>query len=244
MHIFSAFARSVLEDLAIANRILFDQGVLDAFGHVSARHPDAEHQFLLARNMAPGLVTPDDIMTFNLDSEPCVQDGRPIYLERFIHGEIYRVRPDVMAIVHSHSPAIIPFGVVPEIALRPVFHMSGFLGSGSALFEIRCCAGAESDLLIRNSHLGAELARSLGNRSLVVMRGHGSTVVGSSLRQVVFRAVYAEVNARLQTTAMQLGSVNYLTSHEAAAAAASNDGQTGRAWEMWKLLAERRAICA
>jgi HCOMODA/2-hydroxy-3-carboxy-muconic semialdehyde decarboxylase len=232
--------RSALEELAIANRILFDRGVVDAFGHVSMRHPDRTDHFLLARNMAPALVTPDDIMVFDPDSEPCAAEGRGVYLERFIHGEIYRARPDVGAVVHSHSPAVIPFGIVPESQLRPVYHMSGFLGPATPRFEIRHCAGEGSDLLIRDRRLGAALAVALGPHAVVLMRGHGSTAVGTTLRQAVYRAVYAEMNARLQTDALRLGTVTYLTAEEAAAAAAANDGQISRVWDMWRLLAERQ----
>ncbi len=132
-----------------------------------------------------------------------MRPGRRVYLERFIHGEIYRARPDVQAVVHSHSPNVIPFGVTGT-PLQPVFHMSGFLAEGSALFEIRDVAG-DTDMLISNASLGEALAAALGSRSTVLMRGHGSTVVGASIEQAVYRAVYAEVNARLQTQAKQLG---------------------------------------
>jgi HCOMODA/2-hydroxy-3-carboxy-muconic semialdehyde decarboxylase len=154
-----------------------------------------------------------------------------VYLERFIHGEIYRARPDVQAVVHSHSPNVIPFGVTAT-PLQPVFHMSGFLAEGSALFEIRDVAG-DTDMLISNGSLGVALAAALGSRSTVMMRGHGSTVVGASLEQAVYRAFYAEVNARLQTQARQLGEVTYLNANEAAKAAAINDTQLPRVWELW-----------
>jgi len=138
----------LLGDLVDANHILFNEGVLDAFGHVSIRHPENSERFLLARNMAPGLVTLDDILTFNLDGSPIDADGRPVYLERFIHGEIYRARPDVMAVVHSHSPSVVPFSAVKSTPLRPMCHMSGFLGAGAPIFEIRDTAGSATDLLI------------------------------------------------------------------------------------------------
>jgi ribulose-5-phosphate 4-epimerase/fuculose-1-phosphate aldolase len=225
--------RAVLEELATANRILFHQHVVDGFGHVSVRHPDRPDHFLLARSMAPAMVTADDIMLFDPDSEPVGADPRRPYLERFIHGEIYRIRPDVIAVVHSHSPSVVPFGIVPTVTLRPVFHMSGFLGTGAPVFEIRCCAGDSSDMLIRDRALGAALAVSLGEQTAVLMRGHGSTVVGESLRQVVFRAVYTEVNARLQGDALRLGEPIYLTPGEAAASTATNNGQLNRSWDMW-----------
>lgn len=221
-------------ELVDANHILFDQGVVDGFGHVSLRHPDRPDLFLLSRSMAPALVEGGDILCFDLDAAPVTPDAPPAYLERFIHGEIYRARSDVMAVVHSHSPAVVPFGVVGGVSLRPVCHMCGFLGRGAPVFEIRETAGDSSDLLIRDRRLGAALARALGQEAAVLMRGHGSTVVGASLRQAVFRAVYTEVGARLQSEALRLGAVTYLTEGEAAAAAAANDTQTGRAWDLWR----------
>ena len=222
----------LVDKLVVANRILYEQGVVDGFGHVSARHDKSSVHFLLARNMAPALVRRDDIVTFDLDGAALDAAGRRVYLERFIHGEIYRARPDVQAVVHSHSPSVIPFGVTKQ-PLRPVFHMSGFLGDGAALFEIRDVAG-DTDMLVSTGKLGAALAAVLGSRSAVLMRGHGSTVVGASLEQAVYRAVYAEVNAKLQIQAMSLGDVTYLNEREAAKAAAINDTQLARVWELWQ----------
>jgi HCOMODA/2-hydroxy-3-carboxy-muconic semialdehyde decarboxylase len=224
---------ALVEKLVIANRILYRLGVVDGFGHASVRHDKSPEHFLLARNMAPGLVRREDILVFDLDGGAIDAAGRRVYLERFIHGEIYRVRADVQAVVHSHSPSVIPFGVTAQ-PLRPVFHMSGFLGAGSSQFEIRDVAG-DTDMLISNNKLGAALARTLGQRSLVLMRGHGSTVVGASIEQAVYRAFYAEVNARLQLQANSLGEVRYLNEQEAAKAAASNDTQIARVWELWRL---------
>jgi len=223
---------TLLEKLVLANRILYRYGVVDGFGHVSARHNASAGHFLLSRNMAPALVRRDDIVTFDFDGAALDAEGRRVYLERFIHAEIYRVRPDVQAVVHSHSPSVIPFGVTGQM-LRPVFHMSGFLGEGSALFEIRDVAG-DTDMLISSSVLGVALATSLGSRSTVLMRGHGSTTVGASLEQAVYRALYAEVNARLQMQAKSLGEVTYLNTQEAAKAAAINDTQLPRVWELWR----------
>jgi HCOMODA/2-hydroxy-3-carboxy-muconic semialdehyde decarboxylase len=223
---------ALVEKLVLANRILYRYGVVDGFGHVSVRHDGSPGHFLLSRNMAPALVKREDIVTFDLDGTALDADGRRVYLERFIHAEIYRARPDVSAVVHSHSPSVIPFGVTGQ-ALRPVFHMSGFLGEGSALFEIRDVAG-DTDMLISSNALGVALAASLGSRSLVLMRGHGSTTVGASLEQAVYRALYAEVNARLQIQAKSLGEVTYLNAQEAAKAAAINDTQLPRVWELWR----------
>lgn len=227
---------ALVEELVAANRILFDQGVVDGYGHVSMRHDKRPDRFILSRSMAPGLVTADDLIEFDLDSN-AISDQRPGYLERFIHGEIFRVRPDVMAVIHSHSPAVIPFGIVEDAPLRPVFHMSGFLGTGAPIFEIRTVVGPGSDMLIRDRPLGVGLAKVLGSGTTVLMRGHGATVVGRTLRQAVYRAVYAEVNARLQAAAMALGKVNYLTPEEAAAAAALNDANLNRAWDLWTMKA-------
>lgn len=222
---------ALVEKLVIANRILYNQGVVDGFGHVSVRHNQSADHFLLSCNRAPGLVKRADILTYDLDGNLAeASDLRP-YLERFIHGEIYRARPDVMAVVHSHSPSVIPFGVTGQ-RLRPIFHMSGFLGSGSSLFEIRDAGGA-TDLLIRNAGLGRALAASLGQHSCVLMRGHGSTVVAPSLERAVYRAVYAEENAKLQLSASVLGPVEFLTPEEAELAMAATEGQVMRPWELW-----------
>lgn len=233
---------AAISEVVDANHILFDQGVVDGFGHVSRRHPVRPDRFLLARSMAPALATTDDVLEFDLDGAAIQPDAPPVYLERFIHGEIYRARPDVVAVVHSHSPAVVPFSVVSGTPLRPVCHMCGFLGAATPVFEIRDVAGPGSDLLIRDARLGAALARSLGPDAAVLMRGHGSTVVGSTLRQAVFRAVYTEVGARLQAEAMKLGPVTYLTPEEAAAAARTNDGQIDRAWLLWLKAARRRSM--
>ena len=231
-----AASPALVAKLALANRILDDQGVVDGFGHVSVRHDASAAHFLLARNMAPGLVNAEDILTFDLDGQALDAAGRRVYLERFIHGEIYRARPDVQAVVHSHSPSVIPFAAT-RTPLRPLYHMSGFLGAGSALFEIRDVAG-NTDLLIRDPPLGRALAAALGAHAAVLMRGHGSTVVGASLEQAVYRAIYAEINARLQAQAAVLGAVTSLNDEEAAKAAATNDTQLARTWELW----ERRVI--
>lgn len=233
-------AREVVDDLVVANQILFHQGVVDAFGHVSVRHDKDPGQFLLARNMAPGQVEAGDILTFALDGTPLDAGDRRVYLERFIHGAIYRARPDVMAVVHSHSMSVVPFTVSKRARLRPVCHMSGFLGAGAPLFEIRDSAGNGSDLLIRDDRLGSALADSLGAASFVLMRGHGSTTTAPSLKLVVYRAVYAEINARIQAQALQLGDPEYLTPEECEAAMSSTEGQVERPWNLWKAAAQQQ----
>jgi ribulose-5-phosphate 4-epimerase/fuculose-1-phosphate aldolase len=240
----SEAAVSAIPELVDANHILFDQGVVDGFGHVSMRHPVRPDRFLLARSMAPALVTAEDILVFDRDGAAVAAGGPAVYLERFIHSEIYRSRPDVIAVVHSHSPAVVPFSLVSGTPLRPVCHMCGFLGAATPVFEIRDVAGQGSDLLIRDARLGAALAQSLGQGAAVLMRGHGSTVVGTGLRQAVFRAVYTEVGARLQSEAMRLGPVTYLTEDEAAATAATNDAQIDRAWRLWLKAARSRSMAS
>ncbi|MFM0281297.1 class II aldolase/adducin family protein [Paraburkholderia sediminicola] len=227
-------ASAFIDDLVVANHILFDHGIVDAFGHVSVRHDRDPDRFLLSRNLAPGSVKPEDIVEFDLQGDPVNAHGRSLYLERFIHSEIYKARPDVMAIVHSHSPAVLPFGLVQGVKFRPVCHMCGFLGQGAPVYEIRQWAGEATDLLIRSNALGRSLAETLGETSLVLMRGHGSTVVGPSLKQAVYRAIYAEVNARLQSEAMRLGPVTYLSSEEAETSLETVESHIERPWALWK----------
>jgi len=231
----------LLQDLADANRILAHQGIVDAFGHVSLRHPERHDRFLLARNMAPALVTPDDLIEFDLDGNACHGDDRRVYLERFIHAEIFRARPDVNSVVHSHSPTVVPFSVVPSTRLRPVCHMCGFLRDGPPIFEIREEFGDATNLLISNREQGASLARKLGEHPAVLMRGHGSTVVAPTLKLAVYRAVYTEVNAQLLSTALPLGDVVYLTDEECLATMGVHDSQIDRPWGLWKKAAAEAA---
>ena len=221
----------LIDRLVYANRILYDQGIVDGLGHVSVRHPDQEDVFLLSCNRAPGMVKRQDIVCYDLDGNAVSETNERPYLERFIHSEIYRARPDVVAVVHSHSPSVIPFAITQN-PLKPVFHMSGFLGSGSAHFEIREAAG-NTDMLIRSAYLGEALAKSLGKHNCVLMRGHGSTVVGTSLEQVIYRAIYAEVNAKLQLAANGLGEISFLNEEEAKLSSDMNDGQIPRSWNLW-----------
>jgi HCOMODA/2-hydroxy-3-carboxy-muconic semialdehyde decarboxylase len=225
----------LLEDLVAANHILVDQGVLDGYGHVSARHDRDPSRFLMSRSLAPELVTAADVLEYGLDGEPVAAAGRTSYLERFIHGEIYRARPDVRAIVHSHSPSVLPFGATGA-PLRPLYHMSAFLSGGVPVWDIGRAAGGATDMLVRTPALGHALAQALGARPVVLMRGHGAVVVGTSLPQVVFRSVYTEVNARLQVQAIALGggNVTYLSPEEAAKAEGSIASTLGRPWELWK----------
>lgn len=223
---------NLIEDLVYANRILYQQDVLDGFGHVSVRSDKDPSHFLMSRSMAPGLVTSGDIMDFDRSGEPVDARGRGVYLERYIHAAIYRVRPDVKAIVHSHSPEIIPF-TVTGTTLRPLYHMSAFLGAGTPIFDIRDGAGA-TDMLIRDNKLGDALAKSLGDSAVVLMRGHGFVAVGNSIPRVVLYSIYTPINARLQAEAMKLGKINFLTPEEAVKAAVGTDAAAGRPWELWK----------
>src|ERR1700761_5624688 len=225
---------SAIRELVDANHILFDQGVVDGFGHVSVRHPEKPDRFLLSRSMAPALVSEGDILEFDLDGNAVVPGSPAGYLERFIHGEVYRKRHDVMSVVHSHSPSVVPFSVVTGTKLRPVCHMCGFLSEkGTPIFEIRDFAGQGSDLLITSGKLGAALAESLGEGPAVLMRGHGSTVGGTTLRQTVFRSGYTELGARLQMEAMKLGPVTYLTEGETVGTTKTISTQYDRSWFLW-----------
>ena len=225
---------ALLGDIVAGSRILADLGVVDAFGHVSARHPTNPNRFLMSRSLAPALVTSGDVMEFDLDGNAIDAGGRAVFLERFIHGEIYKARPDVMAVVHTHSPGVIPF-TVSRMPLRPLFHNAAFLGAGAPVWEIRKEFG-ETDMLVRDSVRGKSLAAMLGDKSVVLMRGHGDVTVGPSVKVAVFRAYYTDVNARLQTQALSLGGeVNYLTPEEGAKADAINLAVLDRAWNLWKM---------
>jgi ribulose-5-phosphate 4-epimerase/fuculose-1-phosphate aldolase len=224
---------TAIDTLVQANHVLARQQIVDAFGHASVRDPSDPSRFLISRSMAPALVAAADIMSCDLCGAPHADDPRKPFLERFIHAAIYRARPDVGAVVHSHSHGVIPFGIVPTAPLRPAFHMAGFLAKPPPVFEIRDTAGEGSDMLIRTLSLGEQLARSLGDATVVLMRGHGSTAVGKDLPEVVFRAIYLEANARIQSEAMRLGTPVYLNQLEAERAAAANAGQVNRAWELW-----------
>jgi len=207
--------------------------VLDAYGHVSVRSDRRPQHFLMSRSRAPALVTAADLMELDTDSEPLPGDKRKGFIERYIHGEIYRVRPEVMAVVHSHSPSVIPFGVT-RTRLRPVYHMGSFLWSGAPVFDIRKKRKL-NDLLVRDRPLGQALARSLGRCSCVLMRGHGMTVIGDSVQEAVFRAIYTEMNARLQLQATLLeGPIEFLSDEEGRRSTAANRGTLERPWELWK----------
>jgi ribulose-5-phosphate 4-epimerase/fuculose-1-phosphate aldolase len=223
---------AVRRELVAANRILAHLGIVDGFGHVSVRDPEFPDRFLISRSLAPALVSESDLLSLDFDGKPAAGERRRSYVERFIHAEIFRAREDVGAVVHSHSPAMIPFGVTPAV-LTPIYHMAASMGDVVPVFEIREAAGDASDMLVRDSHLGAELARSLATNTVVLMRGHGSTVVGRTVREAVFTTVYAEMNARLQTTASQMGEIRFLSKGEISAAGQVHPSQIDRAWALW-----------
>ena len=225
--------RAVLEDLAAASRILADQGVFDAAGHVSMRHPRHAERFLMSRALAPALVTADDIIELTLECEVCDARGRRAFMERFLHGAIYRARPDVMAVAHGHPPSVIPFGLVPT-PMRATYHNAAFLAEGVPVFDIRDRFGA-TDVVINSAARGAALAEALGGKPVVLLRAHGVVVVGPSLQAAVFRAVFTEVSARVQLQAAVLGGpIAALDEEEGRRADAINLATLGRAWELWK----------
>ena len=232
-------SRTLVTDLVAGSRILAQHEVLDAYGHISARSDKRPQHFIMSRSRAPALVTAADLIEWGPDSEAAAGDKRKGFIERYIHGEIYRKRPDVMAVVHSHSPSVIPFGVTKS-KLRPVYHMGSFLWSGVPVWDIRKVR-EENDVLVRDRPLGEALAGALGKCNCVLMRGHGMTVIGASVQEAVFRSIYTEMNARLQMQAMQLeGPIEFLSDEEGRRSTAANAGTLERPWEVWKANALRR----
>jgi len=227
---------ALIENLVAAYRILAQQGVLDGFGHVSVRHNRADNRFIMSRSLAPELVTASDLIEFDLDGNAVNAQGRSLYSERFIHAEIYRARPDVKAVVHNHAASVIPFGVA-NIPLRPMYHMASFIGQGVPVFDIRKKFGM-TDMLVSDSAKGRALAEALGDKTCVLMRGHGVAVVGASIPYVVGRSVYLDMNAKIQAQTMSLaggGNITYLDPQEAQKMmeAGENRGYE-RPWELWK----------
>ena len=225
-------AATPIDDLVAANRILAMEGVLDGMGHVSARHPQNAQEFLLARSMAPALVTRADILTYDFDGRVVTGKDPGSYLERFIHGEIYRVRPDVHAVVHCHTPSLIPFAA-SDVPMRAMYHMAVFVAEGVPVFDIRAVAGP-TDLLVRTPELGRALAKTLGGTHAVLMRGHGAVVTATSIPNVVGRSIYLDVNARAQMQAIALGgTISYVEPDEAKLRLA-DPNEYERAWDLWK----------
>ena len=232
-----------LRDLALANRILAHEGVVDAFGHVSIRHPKRADRFILSRSRSPELVTIEDLMEFALDGTPVEPRGRTPYSERFIHGAIYEARADVGAVVHNHSHAVIPYGVTP-VKLRPILHVGAAIGDEVPVWDIRKKFG-DTSMLVVNMAQGRDLAATLGANRVALMRGHGCAVAGATLREAVFTAVYLQVNAELQSAAISLSDqVEYLSAGELALAGEMLSQPVGldRAWEYWSRRADRSGI--
>jgi ribulose-5-phosphate 4-epimerase/fuculose-1-phosphate aldolase len=219
-------------DLAGANHFLAEQEVVGGYGHVSVRDPTNPNRYLMSRSIAPALATPADILVFDLDSNPINAPGAELFNERFIHGEIYRARSDVKAVVHAHATALIPFSVL-GIQMRPAWHLAAFIGQGVPIFEIRDTREPnDKSMLVHTPALGKALARALGDHPAVLMRGHGAAVVGSSLGQAVSRAVYLQKNAIIQAQAMALGqNIKYLDADEVRA---MGDNTYDRDWDIWK----------
>ncbi|HYX64606.1 MAG TPA: class II aldolase/adducin family protein [Burkholderiales bacterium] len=229
-----------LDDLVAAYRTLAEHGVIDAYGHVSMRSPENPQRYFIARSLAPEIVQAEDIMEYDLDSMPLDEHGRESVRERFIHGEVYKARPEVMAVVHNHSPSVIPFSVT-GVAMRPIYHMAAFVGDGVPNFEIRDFEKG-TDLLVKTPKLGRALAKTLGKQPASLMRGHGAVVVGENIARAVGRSIYLEQSARLQMQAMLLSSkVTYLDKAEVKASVPLQDYK--RAWPMWreKALAKAKA---
>jgi HCOMODA/2-hydroxy-3-carboxy-muconic semialdehyde decarboxylase len=228
--------RAVLEDLAAAYRVLAAEGVIDAYGHVSMRHPGNPNRYLMSRSLGPELVTAEDIMEYDLDSTPVDPKGRLSVQERFIHGSIFKARKDVNVVVHSHAPSVIPFSVT-NVPLRPVYHMASFLWQGVPVWDTRSVKGDPDApaLLIRNNNMGDSLAKALGDKPVALIRGHGNVVVGAGLPLTIRYAIYTEENARMQLAAMQMGGgqVNYITAEEGLARDKA-PGDVQRGWELWK----------
>jgi ribulose-5-phosphate 4-epimerase/fuculose-1-phosphate aldolase len=222
--------RELVEDLVLANHILALKGIVDGYGHVSVRDRSNPNRYFLSRSLAPALVQAGDIIEYDLDSTS-IEDSRAGYRERFIHGEIYKSRPDVMAVVHDHSPSVIPFGV-SSACLRAVCHMAAFIGEGIPVFEIRDVEQV-TNMLVENPERGLALARTLGDKPAVLMRGHGATIVGATIKVAVGRSVYLDLDAKLQMHAMLLGGTVTYMEREEARLTAPQDGFE-RAWESWK----------
>lgn len=219
-----------IADLVTANHILADQGVLDGFGHISVRSVKNPKHFFLARSVAPALVTRADILEFDEDSQPVVAGGPAPYSERFIHGEILRARPDVQSVVHGHTSSVLPF-TVTLAPLKALIHVAYFLGTEpTPVFDIRSVEGSDNRMLITSGKTAAALARKMGKRSVVLMRGHGLAVVGASIREAVFFSVYTQVNAQIEAEALKLGPLQFMNSFEVQRT--ETIGLT-RQWDLW-----------
>jgi ribulose-5-phosphate 4-epimerase/fuculose-1-phosphate aldolase len=225
--------RATLEDLAAASRILVDQGVFDAAGHVSMRHPSHPERFLMSRSLAPQMVSADDIMEFDLDCNAVDPRGRNGFIERYLHGEIFRARPDVMAVAHSHSPSVIAFGL-SNTPMHAMYHNAAFLAAGVPVFDIREKFGT-TDIVVSTAAKGAALAQVLADKPVALLRAHGMVVVGPTLPVAVFRAIFTDISARIQHQALALGGpLAALDAEEGRLADVVNVQTVGRSWDLWR----------
>jgi HCOMODA/2-hydroxy-3-carboxy-muconic semialdehyde decarboxylase len=230
--------RQIVDDLIVANRILSHEGILDGLGHISVRSIERPDRFLLGRDLAPSLQTAEDLVEYDLEGKAVAATAPAGVTERFIHAAIYRARADVMSIVHAHTPSILAYAI-SNIPLRPVYHMATFMGTGVPMFEIRSVPGAQG-MLVSTNEIGAALAKVLGDRTVVLLRGHGFVVVGPSIPETVSRSIFLDVNARVQTDAMTLGgTVTFLQPADVGplggqAAAPGQPTVYPRSWWYWK----------
>ena len=229
----------LIEELVTANRVLANLGIVDSFGHVSVRHPDNPKRYFLSRGRAPERVERADIMEFTLEGDPIDAQGRKPYLERFIHGAAYEARPDVMAVIHNHSPSTIPFGITGR-KMRPVMHMCATIGYEVPIWDQHTKFG-DTNLLVESMAAGRDLAKKLGKGRTTLMRGHGALVVGHELRATVYTAVYLELNAKLQMQVEGITKkVRFLTKGEQKKVADTTSvSNINRAWENWCVKAGR-----
>lgn len=229
----SGASPDLINDLVNAYHILYRESIVDAFGHITARHPTNPGHYLMARSIQPPFVAPGDIVELDADSKPAAKDAPDVPFERFIHGEIYRHRQDVKAIVHSHAAAVLPFTVTKHVPLRAICHTCGFIDGGAPVFDIRDFAGDGSNMLVQSIPLGAALAKTLDDSTLVLMRGHGFTVTGANVREAVYNALNTVLNARVQMDAMSMGDVTYMSADEAAAVAKLHNASLDKSWQIW-----------
>ena len=226
--------KTAIEELVIANHILYDQNAVDGYGHISVRNPANPNTFFLARSVAPSVVKVEDIMEFDMNGKALNGDTRVAYGERFIHSGVLKNRPDINSVIHGHASPTLPYGLTGT-TLKPVYHMSSFLGEGAPIFEIRNFAkpNPDTDMFVSNLELGEALSQTMGLQYFVLMRGHGYAAGADSIKKAVFRAVYAVQNASIQAEAMKMGQVQYLTPGEAATAQQTIEKTIGRPWQLW-----------
>ena len=226
--------KAAVEELVIANHILYDQNAVDGYGHISVRNPNNPNTFFLARSVAPSVVQVEDIMEFDMNGKALHGDTRVAYGERFIHSGILKNRPDINSVIHGHAAPILPYGLTGT-TLKPVYHMSSFLGEGAPIFEIRNFAkpNPDTDMFVSSVDLGNALSQTMGLQYFVLMRGHGYAAGADSIKKAVFRAVYAIQNASIQSEAMKMGQVQYLTPGEASISQETIEKTIGRPWQLW-----------